>query len=152
MDISTIKAYVPNHSKVRPIPLWRAVGLPASHGPKLIHALADGLPVCVIDKLTKELNIPITYLFEITGLKLRNYTRRKQTGKLSPNESEIITRYIRVVDAVCICLNNDRKDAVAWMNEPAEGLGGTPDSFIHTEAGSLEVMRLIGRINHGVFI
>ncbi len=146
----TFQTYQPTQRRVRH--LWQRIGFPASHGPRLIKALEDGLSVSVIDKVIQEVNVPQASLFELTGIKARNYARRKASGKLNSEESERVARYVRVVDAATELMGGDRREALAWLNEPAVGLGGqTPTSLVHTETGALEVLQLIGRIRHGVF-
>jgi putative toxin-antitoxin system antitoxin component (TIGR02293 family) len=150
MSTATIQNYTPGQSKVRH--LWQRIGFPASHGPRLIQALEHGLSVTIVDKVVKEVNVPQAFLFELTGIKARNFARRKASGKLNPEEGERLARYVRVVDAAIGLMSGDRLEALAWLNEPALGLNGqTPSSLVHTETGALEVMQLIGRIRHGVF-
>jgi putative toxin-antitoxin system antitoxin component (TIGR02293 family) len=46
----------------------------------------------------------------------------------------------------------DRDAAKGWLSRPQKALGGLPPvSVARTEVGALEVERLIGRLDHGVF-
>ncbi|PWC16956.1 hypothetical protein DDT56_09335 [Brenneria corticis] len=45
-----------------------------------------------------------------------------------------------------------KEDAYRWLSLPVKGLGHVvPISRIATESGALEVLDLIGRLEHGVF-
>lgn len=150
MNTASIASYTPGKRKARY--LWQRVGFPASHGPKLIQAIESGLEVTVVEKVVQAVNVPQASLLELTGIKARNFARRKASGRLNAEESERLARYVRVVDAATGLMGGDRGEALAWLNEPAVGLNGqTPASLVHSETGALEVMQLIGRIRHGVF-
>ncbi|MCC8420527.1 MULTISPECIES: MbcA/ParS/Xre antitoxin family protein [Photorhabdus] len=47
--------------------------------------------------------------------------------------------------------DGDKDKATQWMKRPVRGLGyATPESMLDTESGALDVINLIGRIEHGV--
>jgi putative toxin-antitoxin system antitoxin component (TIGR02293 family) len=48
--------------------------------------------------------------------------------------------------------DGDRDAANQWLSSPQRPLGGSvPLTLTRTEVGALEVERLIGRLEHGVF-
>ncbi|MBB1438390.1 DUF2384 domain-containing protein [Shewanella sp. SG41-4] len=150
MNTETIQNYTPHQSKTRK--LWERVGLPASHGFILIQEIEYGLSLNVVDKATKELNIPQSLLLKLIGIKPSHFSRRKISGKLTSVESERLVRFIRVVDSAIKLMGGDSQEAIKWLVAPALNMNGqSPASLICTETGALEVMQLIGRTRHGVF-
>lgn len=133
--------------------LWRSAGFPASRGPELILRLRQGLPVSVIETIHSWAGFPKADILRITGINAKTLSRRKaSSGVLSPDESEKIARLIRVADAAVALFEGDREKAVNWMRKPVRGLANeTPESLLNTESGAVEVLDLIGRLEHGVF-
>lgn len=144
------------HSKNAPIPamrLWQSAGLPASGGISLIHAIQKGFSVDSINRLNAELGWSKMALLEIMGINERSFARRKaENGLLKTDESERVARLIRIVDAATDLFEGDRSAALDWIRRPAPALGGLPPvDMLASEAGALEVNRLIGRLEYGVF-
>jgi putative toxin-antitoxin system antitoxin component (TIGR02293 family) len=92
-------------------------------------------------------------LLEIMGIIERNYARRKAgNGLLKSDESERVARLVRVIDAATDLFEGDRVSALDWITRPAPALDGSrPLELLMSEAGAVEVNRLIGRLQHGVF-
>lgn len=134
-------------------PLWQSAGLPASSGISLINAIQKGFSVDSISRLNDELGWPKMVLLEIMGINERNYARRKAgSGLLKSDESERVARLVRVIDAATDLFEGDRTNALDWITRPAPALGGSrPLELLVSEAGAVEVSRLIGRLQHGVF-
>lgn len=134
-------------------PLWRFVGLPAERGIELTHFLRQGLSVSVLDNIQEWSGMSKTELLRISGINERNIARRKNAGHpLNVDESERIARLVRVFDAAVRLFDGDKLAASQWLNSPVKGLGHLcPIDLIATESGALEVIDLIGRVEHGVF-
>ena len=134
-------------------PLWQSAGLPASSGISLINAIQKGFPVDSISRLNTELGWPKMVLLEIMGINERNYARHKAgNGLLKSEESERVARLVRIVDAATDLFEGDRVSALEWFTRPASALDGScPLELLSSEAGAVEVSRLIGRLQHGVF-
>jgi len=133
--------------------LWRYAGLPA-RGLELTRLLKTGLPVDVLDNIRHWSAMSKADIMRFTGISERNVTRRKNAGKgLSPDESERVARFVRVMDAAVQLFAGNKEDASHWLSSNVKGLGNTsPISLISTESGALEVLDLIGRLEHGVLI
>ncbi|MCG8707431.1 DUF2384 domain-containing protein [Brenneria sp. 4F2] len=132
--------------------LWRYAGLPA-RGLELTRQLKAGLPVGVLDDIRHWSAMSKSDLLRVTGINERNVARRKNAGKnLSPDESERVARFVRVMDTAVRFFGGNKEDASHWLGRPVKGLGNSaPISLISTESGALEVLDLIGRLEHGVF-
>ena len=77
--------------------------------------------------------------------------RRKQTGRLSPEESERVYRFAKVFAFAESVLGN-REKARHWLTSPNRALrNATPLSLLETEAGADEVSNVLGRIDYGVY-
>ncbi|EYU15858.1 MULTISPECIES: antitoxin Xre/MbcA/ParS toxin-binding domain-containing protein [Photorhabdus] len=93
------------------------------------------------------------YNFDKYKYKEQNVIRRKNAGfVLSVEENERVARLIRVFDAAVQLFGGNKNEAWTWLKSPVKSLGAvTPMSLIATESGALEVLDLIGRLEHGVF-
>ncbi|ETS29272.1 toxin-antitoxin system antitoxin component [Photorhabdus temperata] len=133
--------------------LWRFVGLPAERGLDLTRFLQNGLPLNVIDNLHEWSEMSKSDILRIAGINERNIARRRSAGcTLNANESERIARFIRVFDAAVCLFDGDKQAAYEWLNNPVKGLGYVaPVSLIATESGAIDVLDLIGRLEHGIF-
>ena len=61
-------------------------------------------------------------------------------------------RASRIFARALSLFEGDRDAAKHWLSEPQRALGGeVPLAVARTEVGGLEVERLIGRLEHGVF-
>lgn len=115
--------------------------------------LEAGLPVAVIDDIRHWSAMSRAEIMKVTGINERNIARRKSAGKsLSPDESERIARFVRVMDAAVQLFSGNKEDATQWLSRPVKGLGNiAPITLLATESGALDVLDLIGRLEHGVF-
>jgi putative toxin-antitoxin system antitoxin component (TIGR02293 family) len=139
-----MRAFIPSHEP-KDNALWRFAGL--------TNVLKIGLPVAVLDKINLWSEMSKAELMRITGINERNVARRKSSGSaFTPEESERIARLIRVMDASEHLFAGNKTDAYIWLKSPVKGLGNVaPVSLLSTESGALEVLDLIGRLEHGVF-
>ncbi|WP_413726258.1 antitoxin Xre/MbcA/ParS toxin-binding domain-containing protein [Sodalis sp. RH16] len=147
-----MRAYIPSHEPQHNA-LWKFAGLPVSRGRELTNVLKIGLPVDVLDSIHKWSDMSKADILRIAGINERNVARRKSTGTaFSPDESERIARLVRVMDASVHLFGGNKPDAYTWLRSPVKGLGNvTPVSLLSTESGALEVLDLIGRLEHGVY-
>jgi putative toxin-antitoxin system antitoxin component (TIGR02293 family) len=82
----------------------------------------------------------------------RTMHRRKETGKLSPEESDRLVRAARIIDHARQLFENDVKAANRWLSTPQPALAGaTPLEYARTEVGAREVEALISRLEYGIF-
>jgi putative toxin-antitoxin system antitoxin component (TIGR02293 family) len=146
-----MRAYIPD-GKSHDTALWRFAGLPP-RGLELTRMLEAGLPVAVIDDIRHWSAMSRAEIMKVTGINERNIARRKSAGKsLSPDESERIARFVRVMDAAVQLFGGNKEDATQWLSRPVKGLGNiAPITLLATESGALDVLDLIGRLEHGVF-
>lgn len=87
----------------------------------------------------------------LVAIPQRTLTRRRNEGKLKPEESDRLLRICRIFDRAVELFEGDPRSAREWLEAPQTGLGGeVPLEFASTEVGAREVENLIGRLEHGV--
>lgn len=81
-----------------------------------------------------------------------HHLQSQRKARFTADQSERLVRIIRVIERAVELFEGDKEAAQKWMNEPNRGLSWkTPADVVSSETGALEVMRLITRIEHGVY-
>lgn len=118
----------------------------------LLHEVEKGLPFNSLLMLQHHLELPLEEMAEITQIKYRTLSRRRQAGRLAPDESDRLLRLTRLFGNALELFEGDEDATRRWLSNPHQALGGvTPLELAKTEIGVAEVERLIGRLEHGVF-
>jgi putative toxin-antitoxin system antitoxin component (TIGR02293 family) len=116
---------------------------------EIIHA---GVPVRSAEALKDCMALPDKLFAQLLGISEKTLSRsRAGRGRLDPVASDRLFRVARIV-ALAIDVLEDEERAMRWLKRGQIGLGGrTPLSFLTTDAGRVEVERLLMRIEHGVY-
>jgi putative toxin-antitoxin system antitoxin component (TIGR02293 family) len=123
----------------------------AMHPTKLIHRIQKGLRFSELETLQHSLDMPFEQLAAKLSISRSTLQRRKHAGRLSPNESDKLLRFARLLDHATDVFGDIEK-ARAWLKHPQYGLGGAvPLDYAETEIGAREVDNLLGRIDYGVY-
>jgi putative toxin-antitoxin system antitoxin component (TIGR02293 family) len=123
----------------------------AKHPTELIRQIQKGLRFSELETLQNSLHMPFEQLAAKLAISRSTLQRRKAAGRLSPDESDKVIRYSRLVRQAAD-LFGDIEKARAWLKHPQYGLGGAvPLDYARTEAGAREVENLLGRIKYGVY-
>lgn len=148
---SRFKKYVPGKGvRSGRMDLFRRLGLP-SRGESLTHAVYEGFPVVVLERLAGELNTPQKVVLLALGIAPATLKRRRESGHLSRAESDRVYRLTSIFQQATQLFEGDAAMARQWLEQPVQALGGrTPMAYLETEAGATEVEDLIGRLEHGV--
>jgi putative toxin-antitoxin system antitoxin component (TIGR02293 family) len=129
------------------------LGLSSNAWPDLIAAVEAGLPWRVFERLSAQMMLSSEDLRTLVGVPARTLARRKREGRFPPDESDRLVRVSRLFGAALRLFEEDRAAAARWLSDPQAGLGGeVPLRLARTEVGALEVERLLGRLEHGVFV
>jgi putative toxin-antitoxin system antitoxin component (TIGR02293 family) len=117
----------------------------------MIATVREGFPLRELENLRSALALPIEQVAAKVGMSKATFHRRKLEGKLTPDESDKVLRFARLMGhAVSIFGSDD--NARQWLNAPQRGLGGSvPLDYAETEVGAREVENLLGRIEYGVY-
>jgi putative toxin-antitoxin system antitoxin component (TIGR02293 family) len=128
------------------------LGLKMSETKELLRQVEKGFPFRVMERLGRNLKLPLKALAELAQIRIRTLQRRKGEGRLHPGESDRLLRVARVFARAIELFEGDDEAARHWLSSPQRALGGArPLMLAKTEVGVLEVERLIGRLEHGVF-
>jgi putative toxin-antitoxin system antitoxin component (TIGR02293 family) len=128
-----------------------AVQARAAHPEELIRRIQKGFRFRELEALQDHIDIPLEQLAAKLAISRSTLQRRKTAGRLSPDESDKVTRFSRLLEHAADLFGNLAK-ARAWLKHPQRGLGGAvPLDYAETEIGAQEVEKLLGRIKYGVY-
>src|SRR5205085_10896977 len=118
----------------------------------LLKSVHRGFTYKAFERLIQNIALSQEQVSRLVDIPQRTLTRRKQEGRLLPDESDRLLRAARVFGATLSLFEGNRDAATAWLERPQPALGGAvPLELIRTEFGALEVERLVHRLEHGVF-
>jgi putative toxin-antitoxin system antitoxin component (TIGR02293 family) len=107
-----------------PQAVFQRLGLIQKDTSELVGILRDGVAANVFDALARETGTPKTLLGRIVGLPSSTLARRRQSKRLSPEESDRLYRVASAYQRVLQLFEGDRESAQHWLNAPAKALGG----------------------------
>jgi len=115
-----------------------------------IEAIREGLPAEALSWLKDRLDLTADQLAGLVHVSRRTMSRRKNEGRLKPDESERVLRLIRLYRRAAEVLGGP-EEATEWLRENNFALGEeTPLEFADTEPGARRVEQLLGQIEHGI--
>ncbi len=128
------------------------LGLETFNPRELLRAVAEGLPYGAFAAFLVNTSMSVGDALLLLDIPPRTLTRRKQEGRFRHDESDRLMRASRVFARALSLFEGDRDAAMHWLMAPQKALGGErPLVLARTEIGALEVERLVGRLEHGVF-
>jgi putative toxin-antitoxin system antitoxin component (TIGR02293 family) len=123
----------------------------AKHPSELIRKIQKGLRFSELETLQTSIGMPFEQLAAKLAISRSTLQRRKAAGRLSPDESDKVLRFARLLEHATDVFGDVDK-ARAWLKHPQYGLGGAvPLDYAETEIGAREVDNLLGRIDYGVY-
>ena len=123
----------------------------AKHPSELIRKIQKGLRFSELETLQNSIGMPFEQLAAKLCISRSTLQRRKAAGRLSPDESDKVLRFARLLEHATDVFGDVDK-ARAWLKHPQYGLGGAvPLDYAETEIGAREVDNLLGRIDYGVY-
>ena len=134
-----------------PLPGTRILALEAQSSLQVVEQLSRGLAADRVEQLATYLGMSMTQMLELAGIKSSTFfERKKQQQTLSAEASGRIYRLAKVVEAAEDYFE-DADAARRWLTYPKVALGGkTPFEFARTAEGAEYVVKLLGRMAHGV--
>jgi putative toxin-antitoxin system antitoxin component (TIGR02293 family) len=128
------------------------LGIDKSDAASLTAEVEKGLPFGKLVNLTRVMGMTLQAAAEILFISPRSLQRRKVEGRLHADESDRLLRLSRMFGLAIELFEGDKDAAITWMNRSLPVLAdASPLEMSKTEPGALEVERLIGRLEHGVF-
>lgn len=142
--------FTPTHVQ-KILPGTRVLELEVMSEVHLVEILAAGLEPERAERLARYLDLSLTELLELTGIKSSTYHDRKKRGRpLSSEASERLYRLAKLAEAAEAYFE-DKAAARRWLAHPKVALGGkSPLAFGRTAEGAAYVLALLGRMAHGV--
>ena len=123
----------------------------AKHPTELIRKIQKGLRFSELETLQTSIGMPFEQLAAKLCISRSTLQRRKAAGRLSPDESDKVIRYSRLLQQA-VDFFGDIEKARAWLKHPQYGLGGAvPLDYARTETGAREVENLLGQMKYGVY-
>lgn len=138
-------------TQTRPPRLWQVAGLNNSDGVALLGQIQDGLDGKVVGLIIDWAKITQNDLRKMSGIPSTTFSRSVK-ARFSADQSERLVRIIRVIDRAVELFEGDKVAAQKWLNESNRALGWKmPVELMASETGAYEVMKLITRLEHGVY-
>lgn len=123
-----------------------------THDPAQLHLrVREGLSYEAFERLQRVLDLPASETTGLLQIPSRTLARRKEAGRLDPDESDRLIRLARLVGLALQLFEGDLDETRSWLGTAQVALAGqTPLAFATTEIGAREVENLIGRLEHGI--
>jgi putative toxin-antitoxin system antitoxin component (TIGR02293 family) len=128
------------------------LGLQVFDVARILKTVRQGLSYTALERFQRNTAWPADEVIDWLQISPRTLTRRKQQGRLTPEESDRLLRASRIFAKAVELFEGNRDSAADWLSSPQHALGGAiPIDFAKTDIGSREVENLIERLEHGVF-
>jgi putative toxin-antitoxin system antitoxin component (TIGR02293 family) len=128
----------------------KVVGRKVRSPEDLAERVRQGLPFAALDAVMERYEISRNVLCTILHLSPRNFLRRKDQMRLSPDESDRLYRLARVI-AHANRVFEDPEESADWIRSPNVALGKQPPlTLLDTDIGVQQVDQVLGRIEHGI--
>lgn len=128
------------------------LGLNEFDSVRLLRIVERGIVYSSFVRFQRNLDVTQARLLDLVQIPQRTLTRRRQEGRLRPDESDRLLRVSRLFGRAIELFDGDADAARKWLSTAQTVLGGAiPLDLAKTDLGTREVERAIGRIEHGVF-
>jgi putative toxin-antitoxin system antitoxin component (TIGR02293 family) len=115
---------------------------------RMIH---EGLPARAVDEVLASGLLTPGELYELVIPRRTLAHRKEKQQVLSPEQSDRLTRVVRVMARAEEALG-EREKAGRWMRKANRALEGSrPLDLLGSDVGARMVERVLGRIEHGVY-
>lgn len=146
-----MKQFIPETHQRKPERLWQFAGLRHADGVALLGQIQEGLDGEVASRITSWAHMTQSDLRKMSGIPNTTFNRSVK-ARFSAEQSERLVRIIRVLDRAVELFEGDKAEAQKWLNEPVRALGWqSPAEVMTSETGAYEVLKLITRLEHGVY-
>jgi putative toxin-antitoxin system antitoxin component (TIGR02293 family) len=116
----------------------------------LAERVRKGLPFAALSAVMERYGISRDVICTILHLSARNFLRRREQKRLSPDESDRLYRLARVI-AHANRVFEDPEQSADWIQSPNVALGKQqPLTLLDTDIGVQQVDQVLGRIEHGI--
>jgi len=118
---------------------------------RVYQNVRKGFSFATFERLQRNTGLPARALAEFAQIPARTLARRKEDGRLEPEESDRLVRIARVFAHALALFEGDVEAARLWLTAEQPALGDiAPLELARTEVGATEVEQLIGRLEYGI--
>ena len=119
---------------------------------KVRMAVSEGVLPSKVEAVQSLYGFSQNEMAKVLGLTPKTMTRKRQTkSRFGVEASDNTARLVRTFDRATAVLGS-RERAIEWLRAPNMALGGdVPRSWLDTDAGTAEVLRVLGRVEHGIY-
>lgn len=150
MPVAGLRKHTTNRRSVRGA---RGLDISAEDAVTMVRRVRAGFPYKSLSKLQKDTQLPWAAISRFVAIPPRTLARRQTQGRLRPDESGRVLRARVIFDLALQLFEGDADAARKWLQTPQIALcGETPLDFSSTDLGAREVEKIIGRLEHGVFL
>lgn len=119
---------------------------------RLARQVQRGLAFAKLNSLAMESGLGLDSVAKAIRVPPRTLVRRKQSGRLTLDESERLVRVSRVLGQAVRLFEGNKKAAIRWLEEPKAALGGqSPWDVARTGPGARQVETLIQQLDQGLY-
>ena len=127
------------------------LGLRTFDMPKLLERIRKGLSYRAWERFVRNTTLSNDEALSLVQISPRTLQRRKEEGRLHPDESDRLLRATRVYAKTLALFEGNDQHTRQWLISSQPALNGsTPLDYATTELGAREVEDLIGRLEHGI--
>jgi len=127
------------------------IGLRLQDPIKIVKRVEKGLSFNAFERFQKNTGLSTLELTDVVVITARTLHRRKERGRLDPEESDRLLRASRIFGKALELFEGDTEAARLWLKTPQAALGGErPMTLAKTDMGAREVEALADRLEHGV--
>jgi putative toxin-antitoxin system antitoxin component (TIGR02293 family) len=113
--------------------------------------IRKGISFAYIETLQANLAASEQAIRDVVKMSRTTLNRRKESGRLTHEESDRTATLLRVYDKAVAYFEGDADAATRWLKHPAGAFGGeTPLQHSDTATGAQEVIELLSRLEHGI--
>ena len=113
--------------------------------------IREGISFEYIETLQANLAASEQVIREVVKMSRTTLNRRKESGRLTHEESDRAATVLRVYHKAVAYFDGDAEAATRWLKQPAPAFGReTPLQHSDTATGAQEVIELLSRLEHGI--
>ncbi|MBS0416445.1 MAG: DUF2384 domain-containing protein [Proteobacteria bacterium] len=125
-------------------------GVPAARI-DLLEEVERGLPRQAYEAISDALELTPLEEDRLLQVSTRTRARWKKQARLDPATSDRVVRLARIL-AMAVLVLESRANAVAWLREPSDALGGrSPLAAMASDPGTEKVSNMLYQMEYGIY-
>jgi putative toxin-antitoxin system antitoxin component (TIGR02293 family) len=117
----------------------------------LLEEVERGLPIRAYEAVSEVLELTPVEEDRLLQVSLRTRARWKRRDRLDAATSDRLVRLARIL-ALAVLVLESRGNAVAWLREPSDSLGGrSPLTAVASDPGAEKVSNMLYQMEHGIY-